>query len=129
MNKIRILAWVVLLSGVVFLIVGALEGDFQGGFILIFPFFIGSGVYAIVGVLLLMLSFFLFILGFTPKKLNQQPPSPQDQSGQKPIVKGGGIILVGPIPILFGSSWKIALALILATVLLSVLVYFLFYHL
>jgi len=42
-------------------------------------------------------------------------------------MKGGGIVLLGPIPIIIGSSWKITLALILAAIVLILVVFFLFY--
>ena len=41
-------------------------------------------------------------------------------------VKGGGIVLIGPIPIVFGTSWKIMLILmILAIVIIFLLLLFL----
>lgn len=128
MNKIHALSGIVFVLGIIFFIISALQGDLRGGVFLIFPFVIGSGLYAVGGFLFIILAFFLFILGFTPRTSVQEPTQlSQDISEQKPTMKGEGIVLLGPIPIIVGSSWKIALALILATIFLIVLVYFLFY--
>jgi uncharacterized protein (TIGR00304 family) len=129
MNKIQVLSAAICTIGIIFVIVGALQGDIHGGVFLIFPFFIGSGLYSFFGILLLMVSLLLFISGFTPRKSipQQLPPNPETRE-EKPTTKGGGIVLIGPIPIIVGSSWKIALTLILTTIVLSVILYFLFYY-
>ena len=129
MNKIHVVSLVFLIVGIIFFIMGAMQGNVQGGVFLIFPFVIGSGLYAFLGILCIMLSFLLFIVGFTPRKtIPYEVPSQEKTLEQKPTIKGGGIVLVGPIPVVVGSSWKIAVALILAAIFLSVLIYFLFYY-
>jgi uncharacterized protein (TIGR00304 family) len=128
MNRLHILSGMFLVLGIIFLLLSSLQGDLRVGIFLIFPFVIGSGLYAILGLLFLILAFFLFILRFSPKTSISEPTtSSQDNIGQKPTMKGGGIVLLGPIPIIVGSSWKITLALILAAIVLILVVFFLFY--
>ena len=44
---------------------------------------------------------------------------------KKVSVKGGGVVFVGPIPIVFGSNWKIALVLMLIALgIILVMVFF-----
>jgi len=128
MNRLHILSGIFLVLGIIFLLLSGLQGDLRVGIILIFPFVIGSGLYAILGLLFLILAFFLFILRFSPKtSISESTTSSQDNIKQKPTMKGGGVVLLGPIPIIVGSSWKITLALILAAIVLILVVFFLFY--
>ena len=95
MNKIHVVSLVFLILGIIFFIMGAMQGNVQGGVFLIFPFVIGSGLYAFLGILCIMLSFFLFIVGFTSRKtFPYEAPSQQETPEQKPTIKGGGIVLV-----------------------------------
>jgi uncharacterized protein (TIGR00304 family) len=41
-------------------------------------------------------------------------------SREKTSVKGGGVVLIGPIPIVFGSNWKIALVLMIIAIILII---------
>lgn len=43
-------------------------------------------------------------------------------------VEGGGVILIGPFPIVFGSSKESVKAVVLLTIALIVVVYLLFYR-
>ncbi|RLF25962.1 MAG: hypothetical protein DRN01_05850, partial [Thermoplasmata archaeon] len=36
---------------------------------------------------------------------------------KKRFFEGGGVILIGPIPIVFGSNWKIAIALMFIAII------------
>jgi len=128
MKRLHILSGIFLVLGVIFFVISGLQGDLRVDIFLIFPYVIGSGLYTVLGLLFLILAFFLFILRFRPKTSISEPTtSSQDNIGQKPTMKGGGIVLLGPIPIIIGSSWKITLALILAAIVLILVVFFLFY--
>jgi uncharacterized protein (TIGR00304 family) len=53
-----------------------------------------------------------------------QPP--QQRTG--PAVRGGGVVLIGPIPIIFGSDTKLTIVLaVLAIIMMIVMMFFLFY--
>ncbi len=128
MKKLRVLSIVLFVLGIVLIIMGGLEGELRVGFFLVFPFIVGSGLYVVVGFLLMLCSLFLFVLGSpTRPSLNETgSASPEEHREQKRRVEGGGVVLVGPIPIIIGSSWKITLTLILATIILVLLAFFLF---
>ena len=128
MKRLRIVSFVFFVLGIFFLTVGGIQGDLRVGVFFVFPFIIGSGLPALVGFLFLILAFFLFIQGFNSKVPTVGPATPPQEHGeQKPAIKGGGIVLVGPIPIILGSSWKITLALIVGAIVLILLVVFLSY--
>jgi len=128
MKRLDVLSGIFLVLGIIFFLISGLQGNLRAGIFLIFPFVIGSGLYAILGLLFLILAFFLFILRFSPKtSLSEPTTSSQDNRGKKPTMKGGGVVLLGPIPIIVGSSWKITLALILAAIVFILVVFFLFY--
>ena len=38
-------------------------------------------------------------------------------------VEGGGVILIGPIPIVFGTNWKHAVIALILTIILMILVF------
>ncbi len=44
-------------------------------------------------------------------------------------VRGGGVILIGPFPIVFGSDAEAAKTVLILTILLILIVFFLFYRL
>jgi len=128
MKRLHIISVLCFVLGLFFLIISGLQGDLRIGVVLIFPFIIDSGPYALGGFVFLILAFFLFFLGFSPRTPVTGPTTSSQENGeQEPAIKGGGIVLVGPIPIIMGSSWKITLALILTAIVLILLVFFLFY--
>lgn len=64
-----------------------------------------------------MLSLFEFKIRIFSEDLNN-PNIDINQTNNKKSVKGGGIVLVGSIPIIFGSNWKIAVLMIILTLVL-----------
>ena len=69
----------------------------------------------------LTIGFILIIIGFVIIFVGAIYSSTQ-QSNQKTEV---GVILIGPIPIIFGSSWKaVTIAIILAIVLMALAIVF-----
>lgn len=135
MNKLQILATTLLLIGISFLIISYLTGQIQIGFILIFPFIIGTGPNALLGFLCIITAIFLFILSKIHRYTTQQKPSPNlDQSSvekdpfnktTKKTMHSGDIILIGPIPIIFGTNWKITLLLLLLAIIITIAVFIL----
>ena len=54
---------------------------------------------------------------------SQQGPRPQPRKS----IKGGGVVLIGPIPVVFGSDAKTAMILMVLAIILIVVVAVLFY--
>ena len=67
MNKYQIISFLFFIIGVIFFIFGIIEGDVEFGFFLIFPFLIGSGLYAVLGFFFVFIAIFLFIFNYISK--------------------------------------------------------------
>lgn len=129
MNKYHLLAIVFFIIGITFFSLGVMFGEVETGFLLFFPFLVGSGIYTFLGFILVFIAILLFMFGFVetaaiePIDLHsgteeeRYPPA-------KTSMKGGGVILIGPIPIVFSSNWKIAVALMIVAMLLIITVLF-----
>jgi len=123
MNKTTFLSLICLVFGIVFFAFGFLSGDIEGGIIVVFPFIAGTGIYAFLGFIFLLVAFLLFIFGFKTNVVNSeeyQEYNNKIKSNKKTSLKGGGVVLIGPIPIVFGSNWKIALILMIVAIIIII---------
>jgi uncharacterized protein (TIGR00304 family) len=102
---------------------GLYAGEVETGFLLIFPFIIGTGIYAFAGFILFFIAVLLFMFGLVSTATIDLSPYEGDT---KKSIKGGGVILIGPFPIVFGSNWKIAALLMILAIILILIVYTLF---
>ncbi|WP_406656615.1 DUF131 domain-containing protein [Methanolobus sp. ZRKC2] len=75
-----------------------------------------------VGMLLIMLGFLFIILGSMGSMLGNREND--ESSGAE--VKGSGLIMIGPIPIIFGSDNKSAQTLIILAIALMVIYFIVF---
>ena len=130
MNKFHFFSIFFLISGLICFYLGFLSGDVETGFIIIFPFISGSGIYAFLGFILIVIAIILFMFSFASyDKIDElQNDNYEFKPKKKTSIKGGGVILIGPIPIVFGSNWKIA-AILMIIALIIILVYFLSFKL
>ncbi len=71
----------------------------------------------IVGFMLIILGFFLVALGMIRFVLEAEEEHPP----YKGKVKGGGVILIGPIPVVFGTDKRYALILMVLAIALMLL--------
>jgi len=128
MNKCHILSLFCFIIGIIFLALGFLQGDVEGGVFVVFPFIAGSGIFAFLGVILIIIAILLFMFGFASGIETDQPDYDyKEQPPQKKTsVKGGGVVLIGPIPIVFGSNWKIALVLMIVAIIIIIISFFVF---
>ena len=128
MNRRHLLPLVFFISGIVFFSLGILTKEMEIGVVLIFPFMVGSGIYALLGFISIFIATMLFMIGFSSKfssdDLNVRKKDIH-QTNKKTSVKGGGVILIGPIPIVFGTNWKIALMLMMLA-MIAITVFFIF---
>ncbi len=129
MNNIHKLSLLSFIGGFIFFSIGALTGEVDVGFFLIFPFLISSGIISTFGIILVFISILLFIFGFAFREddyFNDQ----FERTGEirdKKTMKGGGVILIGPIPIIFGSNSKITIIMMILAMLI-IFFYFLFFR-
>jgi uncharacterized protein (TIGR00304 family) len=108
MNTYRKVSIFCFICGFTALIIGIINGTIQVGFFLIFPFLIGTGLYAFFGFVLICISLFLFMFGLHHKDMlshnNQIKKEGYITTNNK--IHKSGVLLIGPIPIVFGSNWK-----------------------
>ncbi len=79
-----------------------------------------------------MAGIIVFFFGFAaqagePEGLKGPQPQPQTEPQTQRTIKGGGVVLIGPIPIIFGSDAKTAAILIILALVLIITVALLFY--
>lgn len=77
----------------------------------------------LLGLALVFLGFILVFLGlmFPPREVKEREISGEEISRKK--IKGGGVVLIGPIPIIFGSDYKYAVIAILLAIILMLIVF------
>ncbi len=126
MNKHSFLSVIFFITGICLFILGFLEGEVSGGFFVIFPFIMGSGVYGSAGVLCFFIAFLFYIFSFSSKL--ETDYSTIDYEPKKTSSKWGGVVFIGPIPIVFGSSWKTALLVMIIGFVFMLILYFLFFY-
>ena len=121
MNKIHVIALACGIIGILLLVYGILTQEIQTGIVFVFPFLIGTGMYAAIGIVALFAAFLLFSYGWMLTASSQIEENQDITTNKK--WHTGGLILIGPIPIIWGSHWKITLLIvILAIILMSIIV-------
>ncbi len=125
----------VLFSGILFILIGVIQGDAHIALLFIIPVIYGSGLYLTIGILLIFLSFILFFV-FSAASFKKQSDSRKDraayeESRSKTKSDYGGVIFIGPIPIIFGKDKSIAkkmmyVGLAIAVILLALYLIFIY---
>lgn len=141
MNRYHLLAIILLICGIISLGYSVASGEGSAGVVVFIPVFFGSGLFSFIGVLCIMAAIFLGFFGFAkgafeeedaeePQRQRTSSPS-QSQQGPRPqprkSIKGGGVVLIGPIPVVFGSDAKTAMILMVLAIILIIAVAVLFY--
>jgi uncharacterized protein (TIGR00304 family) len=139
MNRYHLFAIILLICGIISLGYSVASGEGSAGVVVFIPVFFGSGPFSFIGVLCIIAAIFLGFFGFAKgafyeedleepqgQRTSSASQSPQGQRPQKSI-KGGGVVLIGPIPIVFGSDAKTAMILMVLAIILIVVVAVLFY--
>lgn len=113
---------VLFIFGIICIIAGIVMGEGKAGIFIIFPFIYGEGILMFIGIILIFLSLFLFIF-LTPHVISKEYSK---HVGYEMQTKrhAGGLILIGPIPIVISSNWKIALILLALALIIIILVFF-----
>jgi uncharacterized protein (TIGR00304 family) len=117
-----------LILGIILLFLGILSGDVEAGIFIVFPFVSGTGIHAFLGFIFILASVFLFLVGLTDffeLDINKTEDS-ELKPRKKTSFKGGGVVLIGPIPIVFASNWKITVVLMIIAIILVFVAFFSF---
>ena len=146
MNKYHAFAILMIIVGIIVMGYSVSLGETEVVWFLIFPIIIGHGMYSFLGTILIIFAIFVGIYGFiqggewvlageddydeffgsrkrpdhaqrsSPRTGQRHPPQPQHK------VRGGGVVLIGPIPIIFGSDKKSAIILsVLAIIIIMII--------
>ena len=114
----------VFLGGIACIAAAVITGEAEADLVLIFPVFRGSSGLFLAGILLIILSFFVgfAILAMTQAELaaSLQPPSASERQGVEKKTSYGGVVLIGPFPIAFGSDRKIALTMLVIGIVMFI---------
>jgi len=125
MNKYQFFSLICFAGFIVSLILGFSSGNIKGGIFIVFPFIAGTGVYIFFVVIFLFLAFLFFVLGFITSFTSDEVFYPEENSfDKKKSVKIGGVVFVGPIPIIFGSNWKIVVLMIFLAIVFLIISFF-----
>ena len=117
MNKFHLLSMIFFILGFGLILMAISSGEVKGGFFVVFPFLVGTGIYASLGILLIFLAFVMLIFGILESfKGEDFEIEPTEMPEKK--VEGGGVVLIGPFPIVFGTNLRIALILIVLAITL-----------
>ncbi|KAA0009618.1 MAG: DUF131 domain-containing protein [Thermoplasmata archaeon] len=107
-NKIPFLLFI---FGIILLVLGFLKGEAGGGIFIIFPFIYGTGIFSMIGIIFIFLSIFLYFLH----------PFKEMQITEGYEKKSGGIIFIGPIPIIISSDVKLAFLVLMAVFIFMII--------
>ncbi|KAA0006169.1 MAG: DUF131 domain-containing protein [Thermoplasmata archaeon] len=121
MNKFYLLSAILFIAGLLLIL---FYGDVKGGFFLIFPFIVGSGLHSALGIFLIFLSFLFFALGMM-ERVKEEMTGHSEISGEEEFaekkIEGGGVVFIGPFPVIFGTSLKAVQGLIIIAIILMIL--------
>jgi len=141
-GKLAILGYILFGIGILLIIIGISTGSSHVALFLIFPVIYGKGPLSLLGFLLIFLGLFLIFLsplhswnrefeGHYPSPSNYEEFSQSEIFPQTEVQsekKYGGVILIGPIPIVIGSDKNmVIIALTLSLIFLSIFILFLLY--
>ncbi len=119
----RKLSCLLFLGGVACIIAGVVTGEGEAGIFIIFPFIYGSGWLMLLGVALVFLSVGAFMFTALPSRtVGRMPPGRDPPHPEK---KAGGVILIGPIPVVIASDKKLALALLIVGIAAAIILWLL----
>lgn len=140
MRRLSVVAIGLIALGVVLLAYTIYTGQASGYIFVVIPVFASSSPYALAGMLSLFAGIFLLFYSVASPITLEQPgarPSKAPQAGASATApptggkKFGGVVFLGPIPIVFGSDKKVAKWMLLLAIVLVILliIAFLFFAL
>jgi uncharacterized protein (TIGR00304 family) len=127
MRRYLLVSLLLFVSGIALIIASVSNGEGQVGLFLIFPFIVTQGWIGAAGSLLIFLAIISMFIGFWTSATQDSGQAPVEASSSTPATRTkknfGGVVLIGPIPIVFGSDEKIAKSmLIIAMAILAAFV-------
>jgi uncharacterized protein (TIGR00304 family) len=133
MRRLTAAALALFLLGMVLMAYAAYLGEMTFTLVVIIPVVQSSNIWALAGMALIFAAIFLFFFSMAApmREAPAQPnaSAPQATVPQQPARKFGGVVFVGPIPIIFGSDkkvakWMLVVALVIVILLIIAMWYF-----
>ncbi len=126
MRPLRLLGPALFAGGLAALAVAVSQGQATLNLFLVFPIVAASGPWGFLGILLLVAGFALLFLAWpSPSEEPAMQVTAARAPGPPPVAsrRWGGVLFLGPIPVVFGSDaqvtrWMLVLALVLFVALL-----------
>lgn len=119
MRAIRALAAVLLIAGVALAAAAVATGEADLALLIILPVIYGGGALLALSILLLLGAFVLLFLSFPAEERDREA---RTEGSGRTERRAGGVILIGPIPIIFGSKGALSDRwLILSLIVLTII--------
>lgn len=113
------------LGGGAILALSVAEGDAEVGLLIIFPYVVAHGALSALGIGLIFLGFLLFFLSIARSVASYHDDTHRVSGTTAPEIrkesKVGGVVMIGPVPIVFGSDSRMARGMMLLAILLVAL--------
>jgi uncharacterized protein (TIGR00304 family) len=113
------------IGGLAFLITGILRGEGEAGVFFIFPFVRGEGLLSVTGILLIVASTFLTAFGGISMHESGNSAGPASRGAGLKKTRYGGLVFIGPIPVVVADSPVLAKILLAVGALVLLMVVFL----
>ena len=110
-------------SGLGLVIASVAAGEAELSLLVVFPIISGSGALFLLGAVLMIASFFIGFLSLATTEQTQVPSEDGATGRGAPVsdrAKYGGVVLIGPVPIVFGSTPRLALAMLAVGIAMAV---------
>ena len=116
-----------IVAGIALIAIAVATGEADVSLFVIVPVFSGSSIVFLLAILLIISS---FVVGFVLMAMEREGSEEEIQTGSDGASKGtlrpkmqyGGVVLLGPIPIAFGSDKRIALIMLAVGVIIAIVV-------
>ena len=118
----RKLASLLLVLGMISIAAGILTGEGQVGIFIIFPYVAGTGWLILVGVLLVFTGVFLYLMS-VPLLVPLSDKVGKRYRKKTMTSRAGGMVLIGPIPIVVSSDARLAVLLLVVGISLAISIY------
>ena len=137
MRKLTVASIAMIVLGVALLAYSVYSREAQVYILFIIPVFTGGSLAAFGGTILLFGGIFLFFFSLAGPAMIERvepaeahpPPTARTSAAKTPQGKFGGVVLLGPIPIVLGSDekvtkWMLVVLLVIVIILLVAMLYF-----
>ena len=121
---VRLIRWVgpaSFVAGVLMMALAVAQRQANVYLVLVIPVIVGTGPLAFLGIILVFAGFLLTFL-LWPARLVEDPgnrdAAPTSPAGAAPARRWGGVLFLGPIPVIFGSDPRMARTMLLIGVIL-----------